>query len=196
MDYPSPVTMLLPPLLSIAHVVTSIHWPPTFQHHTRTMKTSPNNVIWHHWGLDMFLLLIFFFYLFLPPQQCCPHRHHSPLTSHLPTSHQNHKNEPKKCPMTLFGLRYVSFLNFFKYLFLPSQQHRTCCPRCHHSPFTSHFPMSHQKHKTSPNNVVRHCLGSKYVFFCIFFFYLVLPPQRHHPCCHHSLLTSHSPPSH
>ena len=62
------------------------------------------------------------------------------------------------------------FLKFFFYLFLPSQQHHTCRPCRHHSPFTSYSPTSHQKHKTSPNDVQRCCLGSKYVFFCIFFF--------------------------
>ena len=160
------------------------------------MKTSPNDVIWHHWGLGMFLFLIFFFYLFLPPQQCRPRHHHSPLTSHLPTSHQNHKNEPKQCPMTLFGLRYVPFFEFFFYLFLPSQQRRTRRPRRHHSPFTSHSPTSHQQPKTSPNNVQKCYLGYKYVFSFVFFYYLFLPPQQCRPRRHHSPLTSYSPKSH
>ena len=87
------------------------------------------------------------------------------------------------------------FVFFFFYLLLPSQQRRTCLPCCHHSMFTSHSPMSHQKHKMSPNDVQQHCLGSKYVFFWIFF-YLVLPPQQ---CClhrHHFPFISHSPTSH
>ena len=119
MDYPSPVIMLLPPLLSIAHVITSIHWPPTFQHHTRTMKMSPNNVQWHCLGLGMFFFFKIFFYLFLPPQQHRPHRHHSPLTSYSPKSHQKHKTSPNDVQWHCLGYKYVFFSVFFFYLFIP-----------------------------------------------------------------------------
>ena len=122
-------------------------------------------------GLQVCFFFCIFLIIILPSQQHCPRRHHSPLTSCSSKSHYKHKTSPNNVVGMLFGLQVCFFFVFFFYLVLPPQQHCLCC---HHSLFTSHCPMSHQKHKTSPNNIQQHCLGYKYVFFSVFFFFFYL----------------------
>ena len=121
----------------------------------------------------MFLFFKIFFYLFLPPQQHRPHRHHSPLTSHLPTSHQNHKSKHKQCPMTSSGLRYVLFFeNFFlliSAISAASHTSPTSPPLSIHLPLPQRHIRNIKRAQTTSNNVA----WAPSMFFFVFFFFLL-----------------------
>ena len=100
---------------------TALLWPPAFQQCIRNIKMSLNNVQWHCLGSLSVLFSILFLLKFsssgssltmlAPPFDLLPS-----WSPPLPSHHYQLCQQPKQCPLALFGLMVI-FCSFVVFLF-------------------------------------------------------------------------------